>query len=527
MELTLNKNYLLLPVTTGAEMRNVKMVIDGQTVRDFDIELPDGEPEFWIFMDVTMFAGKTATLEGPCPECAEALATARLSDEIDGAAEMYKEKYRPQFHFSSRRGWNNDPNGMVFYDGEYHLFYQHNPYGRGWGNMHWGQAVSTDMVHWTELPVALYPDELGTIFSGSAVVDEANTTGFATGDEKPIVAAYTYAGDPFTQGLAFSNDRGRTWTKFEGNPVLPNITGGSDRDPRILWHEPTNQWVMALFLDEPEKPRIGFFTSPDLKTWTQTSEGPVFFECPDLFELSVDGDDSNKRWVVYGGAGDYDVGQFDGKQFTSDQDHLPLNQGSCYYAAQTFSNIPAADGRRIQIGWGQSDPVGMPFNQMMLFPVELTLRTVDDKIVMFAYPVCEIEKLHGKKRAWEGLTIDGGDDPLEDIRGDLFDIALDITPGDASCITVKVRGVEVACDISAGTLSCLHKTAPLPMTDGAIHLRLLVDRTSIEIFAGDGQVYMPMAVIPEDDDKSLALQVAGGKATVNSLTVFELNSAWK
>jgi len=527
MELTLKDKYLNFPVTTGADMRRVKLIIDGQAVREFEIELADGTPEFWVFMDVAEFNGRAATLEVDPPECAGALAAVTQSDTITGAEDLYAEKYRPQIHFSSRRGWNNDPNGLVFYDGEYHLFYQHNPYGRGWGNMHWGHAVSEDLIHWTELPVAIYPDELGTIFSGSAAVDEANTTGFQTGEDKPVVAAYTYAGATFTQGIAYSNDRGRTWTKFDGNPVLPNITGGGDRDPRIGWHAPTDQWVIALFLDDPKNQRIGFFTSPDLKTWTQVSEGPAFFECPDLFELPVDGDAGNKRWVVYGAAGDYHVGQFDGEHFTPEQDHLPLSRGNCFYAAQTFSNIPAADGRRIQIGWGQADPVGMPFNQMMVFPCELTLRTVDGKLVMFAYPVAEIDKLHGRRHAWQDLAVGEGDNPLSDINGDLFDIAADITPGDATSVTVNVRGVAVTCDVSAKTLTCLDKSAPLPLTDGSIRLRVLVDRTSIEIFAGDGQVYMPMSVLPADEDRSLALSIAGGTATVNSLEVFELQSAWK
>ncbi len=523
MELTLNKNYLLLPVSTGAEMRRVKMTIDGQIVRELDIELPDGEPEFWAFMDVTMFAGKTATLEGNCPECAAPLATARLSDEVDGAADMYKEKYRPQIHFSSRRGWNNDPNGLVFSDGEYHLYYQHNPYGRGWGNMHWAHAVSPDLVHWTELPIAMYPLTYGDWrFSGGAFVDHNNTAGFKTGDNDVIIAPHTSTGRG--EVICFSNDRGRTFEEYEGNPVVEHV----GRDPKIIWHDEAGLWVMVVYEEIGDKQGLAFYTSSDIKNWNRESWIEGFFECPELYQLAVDGDASNLRWVLYAGDGDYVVGDFDGKTFTSQHEGKKhFCYGSCFYASQTFSDIPADDGRRIQIGWGQTDPVGMPFNQMMLFPTELTLRTVDGELIMFAYPVCEIEKLHAKKCAFEGITVDGGDDPLEDISGELFDIALDITPGDASCITVKVRGVEVICDLSEGTLACLHKAAPLPLTGGKLRLRLLVDRTSIEIFAGDGQIYMPMGVIPEDDDKSLSLEVTGGQTTINSLTVFELNSAWK
>ncbi|KKO11120.1 hypothetical protein LCGC14_0015960 [marine sediment metagenome] len=523
MKLTLNTTYLNFPVTTGGRKRQMKMIIDGQTVREFEIELAEGEPGLWVFMDVTEFAGKEATFEVDPP--LENLII-KPSDQIEGAEDLYQEKLRPQFHFSSRRGWNNDPNGMVFYDGEYHLFYQHNPYGTGWGNMHWGQTISEDLVHWTEQPDAIYPDALGTIFSGSAVVDEANTTGFQTGDEKPLVAAFTYAGPTFTQAIAYSTDRGRTWMKFDGNPVVDNITGGSDRDPRIFWHEPTGEWVMVLFLDEENSQRFGFFTSPDLKTWALQSELPGFFECPDLFELPVDGDSANTRWVLHGAAGEYLVGQFDGKTFTPEQERLPLSRGNCFYAAQTFSNIPADDGRRIQIGWGQVNVTDMPFNQMMLFATELTLRATDEGIRVFAQPVAEIEKLHGQKHAWADLTVSEGDNPLSDVAGDLFDIRAEMSVGDAAEVGFNIRGVDVMWNVAKGELSCLDKVAPLAAVDGVVTLRLLVDRGSIEIFANDGLVYMPMAAAMADDNQSLGAFTRGGAAMFKTLEVFELQSIW-
>ena len=523
MKLTLNTTYLNFPVTKGAPMRRMKMLIDGQAVREFDIELPEGEPEFWTFMDVTEFAGSAATFEVEPPVDDLVI---RPADAIVGAEDLYKEPLRSQFHFSSRRGWNNDPNGLVFYKGEYHLFYQHNPYGWGWGNMHWGHAVSKDLVHWEELPIAIYPDKLGTIFSGSAAVDEANTTGFQTGDEKPIVAVYTYAGDPFTQGIAYSIDCGRSWTKFDGNPVIDNLTGGGDRDPRILWHEPTGQWVMVLYLDETDKQRHGFFTSPDLKTWTQHSEIAGFFECPDLFELPVDGDASNTRWVVYGASGEYLLGQFDGKTFTPEPDRLPLSRGNCFYAAQTFSNIPASDGRRIQIGWGQTTTEGMPFNQMMLLATVLTLRTTADGIRMFVEPVAEIEALYAKTHSFNGETVGEGSDLLAGIEGDLFDIAIEFDAGTAGEVGINVRGIPVVFNAAKGELCCQDSTAPLAAEDGKVTLRLLIDCNSIEIFANGGLVYMPMAVKFEQADRPLALIATGGEANVHSLEVRELKSAW-
>ena len=272
---------------------------------------------------------------------------ARAAEDISKAD--YQEQYRPQFHFSPMKNWTNDPNGLVFYKGEYHLFFQHNPTGINWGNMTWGHAVSPDLVHWTQLEHAIHPDKLGTIFSGSAVVDWDNTAGFQTGDEKVIVCIYTSAGNPFTQSIAYSNDRGRTWTKYEKNPVLKHIVGGN-RDPKVFWHAPTKKWVMALFLDGG---KYALFGSPNLKEWTKLSDVPPSGadECPDMFELPVDGDAKNTRWVFWGGNSNYLIGKFDGTTFTKEAGPFRFEHGNNYYAAQSYSDIPKEDGRRIQIAW--------------------------------------------------------------------------------------------------------------------------------------------------------------------------------
>ncbi|RYG46572.1 glycoside hydrolase family 32 protein, partial [bacterium] len=244
----LDRNLLNLPVKNGAPKRWVTISVPGEEPRRFDIELAEGEPDWWAFTDVAAWRGKTATIRvDEIPEDSRGLAAIAQADGIKGAKDLYAEPLRPQFHFTSRRGWLNDPNGLVFYKGEYHLFYQHNPYGWGWGNMSWGHAVSRDLVHWRELPVALHPDASGTMFSGSAVVDRENTAGFKTGTEDPLVALYTAAGKPFTQGLAISNDRGRTWTKYAGNPVLGHVVH-ENRDPKAVWHAPTRQWIIALYM---------------------------------------------------------------------------------------------------------------------------------------------------------------------------------------------------------------------------------------------------------------------------------------
>jgi len=533
-EFLLQKKYLNLPVKNGAKKRYIYLIVDGKIVREFDIEMANDEPDFWVFLDASEFEGKKATLQIDKydPATTKGFDSVYQADTYIGEENVYREKLRPQLHFTSRRGWNNDSNGMVYYDEEYHLFYQHNPFGWNWGNMTWGHAVSTDMIHWTELGDAIHPDRLGTIFSGSAVVDTNNTAGFQTGNEKVIVCIYTSAGgtnpmskdQPFTQSIAYSNDRGRTFTVYEGNPILGHINGGN-RDPKVIWHTPTAQWVMALYLDDRD---MAFFTSKDLKSWEFQSKIKCFHECPELFALPVDGDKGNEKWILYGGSGEYLVGHFDGKEFKSDTDPIRFHYGNCFYASQTFTNIPKSDGRRIQIAWGRVKMTGMPFNQMMLFPVTLTLHTTEEGIRMFAEPVREIEKLHNKKQwQWKNKTLKPGDNLLSNVSSELLHIRAELKVNDVQEIGFLVRDIPVVYNVKKQELSCQGNKASLKPVDGKINLELLVDRTSIEIFANDGRVYMPVGVILADNSKSLEIFTKGGNTEVESLEVYELNSAWK
>ncbi|MHC4132929.1 MAG: glycoside hydrolase family 32 protein [Planctomycetota bacterium] len=451
--------------------------------------------------------------------------------------DLYQENLRPQFHFSSKRGWINDDNGLVYYDGEYHLYYQHNPYGwdhsRNDYNKTWGHAVSTDLVYWKELPAVIHPDHLGTIYSGSAVVDENNSAGFQTGKEKVIVAAYTSAGGrspwskdkPFSQSIAYSNDRGRTFTPYEGNPVIPNIEY-VNRDPKVIWHEPTNQWVMILHFDGRA---MAFFTSDDLKKWQYQSEfeSPYFKDCPELFQLAVDGDEENKKWIIYSGPGAYYVGDFDGKKYTPETEIIRYSYGNCFYASQTFNNIPEEDGRRIQITWGTIPMEGMPFNQQLLFPVDLTLHSTDDGPRMFAYPVKEIENIHAKEHACKDVELKPGQNILADVKGELFDIDAEFEIGDADEFGFMINGFSVKYNVEKNELSCGRSKAELKPVDGKIRLRILVDRVSIEIFANDGHVYMPIRAIPEGNHKGLEIFTKGDSTKINSLTVHELKSIWQ
>lgn len=520
-ELAVNARYLHWPVQRDAPVRKVKVVVGDQTVREFDIRLADERVDFLVFDDVDALRGKTLTIETLLPYEAKSLEKIVQAEELPDAKSLYREANRPQFHFTSRRGWLNDPNGLLWHEGEYHLFYQHNPYGWDWGNMHWGHAVSPDLLHWKELPIALSPQKYGDwCFSGSGVVDRKNSSGFGTGTTPPLVAAYTSTGRG--ECIVFSNDRGRTWTEWAKNPVVKH----PGRDPRLLFHEPTKRWVMAVYDEADGKQAIAFHSSPDLKEWTFESKIDGFYECPDLFELPVAGADGQSRWVLYGADGAYMLGQFDGRRFTPDSAKQRTWYGD-FYAAQTFSDTP--DHRRIQIGWGRDVTFpAMPFNQQMAIPVELTLRTTDEGIRMFARPVAELASLHAKRQAWRDLgTAELERQPLAAVSGELLEIKAEAEVGASSKLTLRVRGAPVVYDARKKTLTCGKHSAPLTPVEGRIRLQILVDRGSIEVFGNDGRVAISLGVIPAKDAPSLSASVEGEGTRLHLLEVDELASTWR
>jgi fructan beta-fructosidase len=530
-DITIQKRYLNLPVKNGAPKRLVSLDRAGKTERQFEIELADSEPDWWSFIDVSPFQGQSLTIKvDKLKEDSAALNSIEQSDEIKSADTLYQEKLRPQFHFTSRRGWNNDPNGLFFYNGQYHLFYQHNPYGWSWGNMHWGHAASSDLLHWRELGEALYPDEQGTMFSGSAVVDSQNTSGFQKGTEKPIILFYTAAGgtseqskgQPFTQCIAYSVDGGHNWTKYEKNPVLKHVAGGN-RDPKVVWYEPKKLWLMALYLDGND---FAIFSSPNLKAWERLCDVklPGDSECPEFFEMPLQGTQGQTRWIFHGGKGSYLVGQFDGSKFTPESGPHRLNYGNCFYASQSYTDLP--DGRRIMIGWGQVALPGMPFNQMMDLPIELTLRNTEEGTRIFAAPIAEIKSLHGATQTVKDKEVPSGEILVAANTGELLDIKAELEPGNAQEVGLKIRGVSVAYDPNQQLLTCLNQKAPLKPMEGKLRLRILVDRASIEIFANDGRVYMPNGVLFKEDERSIRVYTKGAAARINSIDVTELKSVW-
>jgi sucrose-6-phosphate hydrolase SacC (GH32 family) len=439
----------------------------------------------------------------------------------------YRETHRPQFHFTARSGWLNDPNGLVFHDGEYHLFFQHNPTSVEWGNMTWGHAVSDDLVHWRQLDDAIRPYGGGTIFSGSAVVDHDNMSRLGSGSVPPLVAFFTHARPPFGQALAYSLDHGRTWSLHEGGRHVVENQGldAGERDPKVFWHRPSAQWIMVLWVAHG---KVRLFRSADLKHWRRASDFDAdgFFECPDLFELDVDGEPGQRKWVLHDAALRYWLGTFDGTTFTPEAGPLQGDLGPHFYAAQTWNNV---DRRCIQIAWmrGGRYP-DMPFNQQMSFPCTLHLRRVGGRLQLCRWPVEEIKSLHATRFALRDVRLRPGDAPLRIAPGERhFDVEMEIHIDAGATASIIACGQTVHCSRSQQghrLLSC-DRSAELRSNDAKLRVRLLVDRTSVELFANGGALSMTSCVLPARTN-GICLSALHGKVRVASLTLHRLRSVW-
>ena len=562
--------YLLLPVEDSGDESRLNLLLDGKQERTLTVRLAKNKVDYHVPVDLTPYKGHTVTFNVITPQGRSSIREAKedacwtsiaLSDTFDISN---REKYRPLFHHTPSYGWMNDPNGMFYKDGVWHLYYQHNPYGSKWQNLSWGHSTSTDLINWKPEPEAIEPNGLGLVFSGSCVVDSAGTAGFG---KNAVIALYTSADVSQTQSLAWSTDDGTTFNIYPGNPIL--TMESEARDPNMFWHTPTQQWVMLLAhaLDH----EMLIFTSPDLKDWTlQSSFGKGLgcqdgvWECPDLFELPVPGTDK-KKWVLLcninpggpfgGSATQYFTGDFDGKTFTPDTDaegKVPtkwMDYGKDNYATVSWSDAP--DGRRTVIGWMSNwqyaaEAPTLQYRSANTLPREMGLFSgADGQLYLSSAPSPELLAMRAKP-VTSASHISIGNKPrtfaLPAANDGICEITLDIDPAKSSEVALTIgnksnESVTVTYDAAARTISFDRRnsgltdfskdfpavtTAPLFTAGRTVSLRIYVDRSSIELFADDGRSVMTNTVFPTSPYTTLSLSSTGGKAEIRNLKIYPL-----
>jgi fructan beta-fructosidase len=538
-EAMIDGDFLLLPVgaLAGTPLQAVTVQIDGRNVLEVDLPLAFGSIPVVGYLpayDLTGHQGKplkisfhSYTSHDPTQASIESL----IGREIPGRVAADD---RPAFHIHNRIGLLNDPNGLVYADGVYHVFHQFN---YNITACSWAHYVSKDLVHWKERPVGLWHDGMGSMHSGSAAVDVLNTSTWQTNGTPPVIAAYTASRgmggrDKIQmQCIAHSTNGARTFTKYEENPVLGEsqvLAKGSDsaRDPKLFWFSPSRgrdpqardgHWVMVLF----EGKSLNIYTSDNLRDWEKHGHIDGFHECPELFPLAVDGDSDNVRWIMYGGSGAYHIGVFDGKRFTPETGNkIPMYHDGRCYAAQTFNNTEPGFGgqpRRIQIGW-QGGRLGQ-----LSTPTELTLRTTPLGLRVCKQPVCEIAKLRTHSVTLDGAQlIPGGANPLVGLKGGLYDIKVEADLSQADRLVFDIRGVKLTVEASSDGLQLGGMKIP---GTHKLSLRLIVDNTSLDIFFGEhGVYYSPKMITPTS--KSIGVEVIGGPVSLTTLRGHELKSIW-
>lgn len=562
--------YLLMPVEEACEDAKIDVLVDGKIDRTIFVRLAKDAVDYEVPFDLTPYKGHDVILNVVSNQDMSAwksdIAHAVCWDKFalaDSFDTTNREKYRPAFHHAPLWGWMNDPNGMVYKDGTWHLYFQHNPYGSKWQNMTWGHSSSTDLVNWKHHPEAIEPDGIGTIFSGSSVLDPRNTAGFG---KDAIVSLYTSAGASQVQSMAHSSDNGETFTKYPGNPVI--TLPSEARDPNMFWYEPTKEWILVLA--HPLEHEMLIFASPDLTHWQQRGSFGKglgcqngIWECPDLFELPVDGSDQ-KKWVFlvnlnpgnpFGGSGtQYFTGTFDGTTFTPDKDAdgtVPtkwMDWGKDNYASVSFSDAP--EGRRVLLGWMSNweyaDRVPTrQFRSANTLPRDMSLFTGDDgRLYMAGAPSPEVNALRGelwKKSGKTGLSAKPRRFELPTANDGICEIDLTLTAGEASEVVMTLAnklGNEVTFIYNAAekTLSFDRRnsgltsfanefpaitTAPVLKDHGSLTLRIFIDRASIEVFGNDGELQITNLVFPESPYSTLSIK-SEGKATLDDLRIYPM-----
>ncbi len=467
---------------------------------------------------------------------------------------LYKEKYRPQFHFSPAVNWMNDPNGLVYFNGQYNLFYQSNPYGNVWGHMSWSHSVSKDLLHWQHLPVALREENGIMMFSGSAVIDKKNTAGFGA---DAMVAIYTGHTDSLqTQNLAFSNDAGRTFTKYNKNPVL-NLHKKDFRDPNVFWFEKNDCWIMSV--SHPNEHQIEFYRSQNLKEWKSASKfGPVgdtsaVWECPDLMQLSIEGT-SQKKWVLFTSQNStmqYFVGEFDGTKFINENPTTKIfkqDYGTDYYAAIAYHNTP--DKEPISIGWlnnwnyANEIPTS-PWKSVMSLPRKLSLKKINNEWILIQQVIPSFQTLRKESVVFVNKTITK--EETLGFAGQVFEMELMFQPpltGESGIklavgnnhflkISYNAQHQQMAIDRSQTNTSFSkifasinRAVAPVQLKNGKLKWHIYFDKCIAEIYVNDGEAVFTTQIFPEENENNIQLFSIEGQAIFDYLNFWKLKTIW-
>ena len=542
--ITIAKRYINIPVSnylsrTSVLIKNPK---NQNILRYFDVSLGDEKYDFIAYYDMKKFVGQELEFEIENEqEFLKFFKYLTQSDSPIGLEKVYQERNRSQFHFSSKRGWLNDPNGLFYYNGKYHMFYQHNPFGLNWGNIHWGHAVSKDLLHWQEKGDILYPDEAGMMFSGGAVVDWKNTSGLQENEHPPIVLFYTAAGDTapiqreYTQCIAYSVDGGETFEKYVNNPVV-GFTTHEARDPKVVWDQNSQKWIMILYCGDQEK-SFSLLTSRNLLDWEIIQEltVPIGRECPEFFPLPLDEDENNIKWIFMEANGRYFIGDFNGEKFKIEAgpfDSFGRMGEGCAYAGQIWSDAP--NKRRTMICWQKGGCLSSKFNQTMTIPVDLSLKSFSEGIRLCAEPIKELENIKTVLGEFDNIEINRleinrlSQTPgklLKIPKGQTWDIEFEL--GKNCEVFVNICGEDIALDARSREVRMSAVKLPFPMEVKDLKVRIIVDHASIEIFGGMGRIWYAKRKITTCDFPILLSRHCCGAGCLKKVKIHKINSVWE
>lgn len=517
MRLKIERKFLVFPVCTLATEKELEFKQGDKTVYRLRIRLDNCQPDFHAYIDVSRFMGQTLDMT-VSPEMALSF---RPADEID-RPDIYREPLRPQIHFTTKNGWINDPNGLLYLDGVYHLFYQHNPAEPNWMNMHWGHAESRDLLHWEEKDIALFPDERGTMFSGSGILDTRNLLGKNSGEQKTAVLFYTTT-EPFCQYMSYSTDGFKTLHRYGDGPVVPHIKG-CNRDPKVIFCDELGCYIMALYLDEDE---YGILTSENLTDWTvlQTLRLDGDNECPDIFPLTDD--EGNRKWVFIGAHDRYLVGDFREGKFVAAQPPMSLHYGSAGYAGPTFGNLP--NGRIVRMVFDRWSLPATHFKTQLGIPTELSLCRQEGLWYLRGLPIREIEALGREEQKRQGVWVSPENActlPLKE--GACLVEIRSATPGTGK-MTVWIFGKSVNFDFDKNEMRLGDCCGPISLSRAGFSWIAVVDRCSMELFADDGRVLLsgldPHTVCDYNLPR-LTIQ-SDRERTLDEVRVVSLASIWR